>query len=78
MRLQRLMTAGAVSLGLLGSCLSVAQAAAAPVRGSDTTAVHTTGDAVPLEQDSVLLPENLDESSQALDDELSLPLPEAL
>ncbi|NEA86649.1 hypothetical protein G3I38_18030 [Streptomyces sp. SID7958] len=72
------MTAGAVSLGLLGSCLSVAQAAAAPVRGSDTTAVHTTGDAVPLEQDSVLLPENLDESSQALDDELSLPLPEAL
>ncbi|GAB2889667.1 hypothetical protein GCM10027074_67430 [Streptomyces deserti] len=67
--MRRLLAAGAVSLGLLGSCLSAAQA---------TDAAQTAGDAAPAAESSVPVPEDLEESSQELDEAISLPVPEAL
>lgn len=65
-----LLAAGAATLGLLGSSLSTAQAAEDPALPGPDVSAQTTQDTVPL-------PEDLDEASEELDDELSLPVPEA-
>ncbi|MEU6351042.1 NucA/NucB deoxyribonuclease domain-containing protein [Streptomyces sp. NPDC047072] len=68
MRLRMLLASGAATLGLLGSCLSIAQAAEEPTSGPDV--------AVQASQGTVPAPGDLDESSEELDDELSEPVPE--
>ncbi|GGU67828.1 NucA/NucB deoxyribonuclease domain-containing protein [Streptomyces daghestanicus] len=73
--MRKLLAAGAVSLGVLGSCLSAAQASDRAAFAPDV-AVQAAGAA----QDAVAVvpePEDLDESSQELDDALSLPVPDA-
>jgi hypothetical protein len=72
-----LLAAGAVSLGLLGSCLSMAQASTSSVPVSEVTA-QAVQEPVPVADASVPLPEDLDEASQELDDLISLPVREAL
>ncbi|MET9463190.1 hypothetical protein ABZY05_51050, partial [Streptomyces canus] len=64
-----LLAAGAATLGLLGSSLSIAQAAEDPALPGPDVSAQAAPDTVPL-------PEDLDESSEELDDELSLPVPE--
>lgn len=77
MRLRTLLAAGTVTLGLLGSCLSAAQASEDPASGSDVS-VQTAGTAAQDAGGSVPAPEDLDESSEELDDEISVPVPEEL
>lgn len=77
MRPRMLLAAGAVSLGLLGSCLSMAQASTSSVPVSEVTA-QAVQEPAPVADASVPLPEDLDEASQELDDLISLPVREAL
>ncbi|WP_328841915.1 NucA/NucB deoxyribonuclease domain-containing protein [Streptomyces europaeiscabiei] len=75
--MRTLLVSGAVTLGLLSSCLGTAQASDDPVPGADVS-VQAAVDAAPVAGDSVPAPEDLDEFSEELDDEISLPTPEAL
>ncbi|MER6633515.1 NucA/NucB deoxyribonuclease domain-containing protein [Streptomyces sp. NPDC000987] len=76
--MRKLLAAGVVSLGLLGSCLSAAQEASADDSGSGAATVQSAEGAVSAAEVSVPLPEDLDESSQELDEAISLPAPAAL
>ncbi|WP_432033698.1 NucA/NucB deoxyribonuclease domain-containing protein [Streptomyces antibioticus] len=73
--MKKLLAASAVTLGLLGSSLSAAHASEDPAAASEipgqavSRAASAAGDDVPL-------PEDLDESSTELDDEISQPVPE--
>ncbi|MFJ3513122.1 MULTISPECIES: NucA/NucB deoxyribonuclease domain-containing protein [Streptomyces] len=75
LRARLLLAASAVTLGLLGSCLSSAQALEAAVPGSGV-AVQASGDATPGSEDP--MSEDLEDDSQDLDDLISQPAPEGL
>ncbi|MCK8438545.1 hypothetical protein G3I77_37825 [Streptomyces sp. D2-8] len=75
LRARLLLAASAVTLGLLGSCLSSAQALEAAVPGSGV-AVQVSGDAAPGSEDP--MSEDLEDDSQDLDDLISQPAPEGL
>lgn len=77
MRLRTLLLSGVVTLGLLSSCLGTAQASEDLPSGTDVS-VQTEGDAALFAEDPVPAHEDLDESSQELDDEISIPASEAL
>ncbi|MFF4542206.1 NucA/NucB deoxyribonuclease domain-containing protein [Streptomyces aureus] len=75
--MRKLLASGAATLGLLGSCLGAAQAADSPTpRLHDF--VRTARDSALDARDLIPAPDDLDESSQELDDQISAPVPEDL